>query len=69
MSKTKDYYFDYFANYDYLEMPNHNFEIDWRQEKVEYVVDVINSWKMKEERLEKMILILDKIDMTLCNQE
>lgn len=57
MSKTKDLYFEHFANYDYLEMPNHNFEIDWR------------SWKMKEERLDKMMLILDKIDKTQCLQE
>lgn len=50
MSRTKDLYFEHFATYDYLDMPNHDFELDWR------------TWKMKEDRLEKMNLILDKLE-------
>lgn len=49
MSKTKDLYFDAFANYDYMDMPNVDFEMEYRM------------WEIKEERIEKMLKIFEKI--------
>lgn len=49
MSKTKELYFDHFATYDYLDMPDHDFELEYR------------IWQMKEDRLEKLLKIFELI--------
>lgn len=50
MSKTKEMYFELFANYDYLDMPTEDFEVEYRM------------WQIKEDRLDKMMIILDKLE-------
>lgn len=50
MSKTKELYFELFANYDYMDMPDHDFEVEYRM------------WEIKENRLERMLNLFDKIE-------
>lgn len=50
MSKTKEMYFELFANYDYEDMPDYDFDMEYRM------------WEIKEDRLDKMMIILDKLE-------
>lgn len=52
MSRTKDLYFEHFATYDYVDMPNHDFELEYR------------IWQMKEDRLDKIYKILELFNGT-----
>lgn len=50
MSRTKEYYFEIFANYDYLDMPSEDFELEYRM------------WQMKEDRLDRLERIFELLN-------
>ena len=48
MSKTKEMYFDHFAIYDYQDMPDYDFDLEFRM------------WEIKEDRLSRIRYIISK---------
>lgn len=50
MSRTKEYYFEIFANYDYLDMPSEDFELEYRM------------WQIKEDRLDRLERIFELLN-------
>lgn len=50
MSRIKEHYFEIFANYDYIDMPSEDFELEYRM------------WQMKEDRLDRLERIFELLN-------